>query len=68
MILQRAPQSYSREDQDRLRTDLERVDQDNVKRGRDIEMGDGRVILTSPNGSRFALTVSNAGVVGTTAL
>lgn len=68
MILQRAPQSYSREDQDRLRTDLEREDQDNLKRGRDIEMGDGRVIITSPNGSRWALTVDNAGVVGTEAL
>lgn len=68
MILQRAPQTYSRDDQDRLRTDLEREDQGNLKRGRDIEMGDGRVIITSPNGSRFALTVSNAGVVGTEAL
>lgn len=68
MILQRAPQSYSREDQDRLRTDLEREDQDNLKRGRDIELVDGRLIGTSPNGSRFALVFNNDGSLGTTAL
>ena len=68
MNLVRAPLAYSKQDQDRLRADLERADQANVKRGRDIEMGDGRVILTSDNGSRFVLTVSDAGVLGTEAL
>lgn len=68
MNLQRAPQTYAKDDQDRLRSDLEREDRDNLKRGRDIELGDGRVIITSPNGSRFALTVDNAGALGTEAI
>ena len=43
-------------------------------RGRDVEVGqtDGtrtaRFILRSPNGNRWAITVSNAGVLGATAL
>lgn len=47
---------------------IEQADATNYKRDRDLEIGDNRVILTSPNGSRYALTVDNAGVIGTTAL
>lgn len=47
---------------------IEQADSMNYKRDRDVEIGDNRVILTSPNGSRYALTVDNAGVIGTTAL
>lgn len=47
---------------------IEQADSMNYKRDRDLEIGDNRVILTSPNGSRYALTVDNAGVIGTTAL
>lgn len=47
---------------------IEQADAMNYKRDRDLEIGDNRVILTSPNGSRYALTVDNAGVIGTTAL
>lgn len=45
---------------------VELADAMNYKRDRDLEIGDNRVILTSPNGSRYALTVDNAGVLGTT--
>lgn len=44
---------------------VELADAMNYKRDRDLEIGDNRVILTSPNGSRYALTVDNAGVLGT---
>lgn len=44
---------------------VEHADAMNYKRDRDLEIGDNRVILTSPNGSRYALTVDNAGVLGT---
>lgn len=51
-----------------LARQIEQADAMNYKRDRDLEIGDNRVILTSPNGSRYALTVDNAGVIGTTAL
>lgn len=68
MNLTRAPLAYSPDDQDRLRTDLEQADEDNLKRGRDIELGDGRVIGTSANGSRFALVFNDDGTLATEAL
>ena len=42
---------------------LEQADRDNLKRGRDIEVGNGRLILQSPNGTRFSVVVSNAGAI-----
>jgi hypothetical protein len=62
------PDDYSRTDQAQMRDAIRRADGENFKRGRDIEAGGGRVILTSPDGNRWALTVSNAGVVGATAI
>jgi hypothetical protein len=37
----------------------------NLKRNRDLEVGEGRLILTSANGTRYALSVSNAGAIST---
>jgi hypothetical protein len=68
VILPRAPLAYSIDDQERLRSDLEREDGDNLKRGLDIELGTGRVIGTSPNGSRFVLVFNNDGTLTTGAL
>lgn len=42
---------------------IEQADQLNHKRNRDVEIGKGRVILASPDGTRYALAVSNAGVL-----
>lgn len=47
---------------------LELTDLQNHKRGQDIDLAPGRMILTSPNGTRYELTVSNLGALGTTAL
>lgn len=47
---------------------VELADKQNYKRDRDLEIGDNRVILTSPNGSRYALTVDNAGVLSAIAV
>jgi len=44
---------------------LVQADAENHKRDRDVEVGMGRVILTAPNGTRYALVVSNAGVLST---
>lgn len=67
MNLVRAPGQYSQQDQDRLRTDLEAADLENFKKGRDVEVGDGRVILTSSGGVRWALSVSDAGALSAVA-
>lgn len=67
MNLSRAPRQYDPQDQDRLRTDLEAADLENFKRGRDIEVGGGRVILTSSGGIRWALSVNDAGALSTVA-
>lgn len=68
MNLPRAAPAYNAQDQDRLRNDLEQADGENLKRGRDIEVGRGRVILTSENGLRWAIVVSNTGALSAVAL
>jgi len=40
----------------------------NLKTNKDIEMGSTRLILKSPNGTRYALAVSNAGVLSAVAV
>lgn len=69
MSLPRSPGTYSKEDQDRLRKTLDGRDAENRKRGRDVEVaGTERLILSSPNGTRFDVVVSNAGVLSAVAL
>ena len=46
---------------------LEQADNNNHKRDRDIEVGSASVILTSANGTRYAISVSDAGVLSTVA-
>lgn len=48
---------------------LEQADQQNRKRGQDLELGEGeRIVLTAPDGGRWALTVNNDGTLATSAL
>lgn len=48
---------------------LDRADGMNRKKLQDVELGPGeRLIIRSPNGNRWVLTVSNAGAVSATAL
>lgn len=65
MNLPSPPDQYNRDDQSRVRDILGRADTENHKRGRDINVAPGRLILTSPNGTRYAITVSNSGVLST---
>lgn len=47
---------------------LIKEDERNHKRGRDVELAQTeRIILRSPDGTRWALTVDNSGVLGTVA-
>lgn len=68
MKLPIAPTGYSAADQRELRRTLEVEDAGNHKRNRDVEIGVGRLILTSPNGTRYSITVSNAGVISAVAV
>jgi len=47
---------------------LELADGSNLKKDLDIEIGNGRLILTSASGTRYQLIVSNAGALSTTAI
>lgn len=47
---------------------IERMDAMNHKRNQDIELGDTALIITSPNGTRYKLIVSDAGVLSTMAV
>jgi phosphosulfolactate phosphohydrolase-like enzyme len=44
---------------------IEMADRMNYKRDQDLEINNNRIILTSPNGTRYAVTVDNAGVLST---
>ena len=56
---------YSMENEGQTRATLQREDLRNRKKGEDIDMATGRLILTSPDGTRFALTIDNAGILST---
>ncbi|HWA61931.1 MAG TPA: hypothetical protein VG939_11185 [Caulobacteraceae bacterium] len=63
MNLSRPPADYDPADQRRLRAALEEADRETFKRGRDLELGAARLILTDTvTGARYALTVAS-GVV-----
>jgi hypothetical protein len=47
---------------------VQRADDENHKRNRDVEISPGRLIIKSPNGTRYSIEVSNAGVISATAL
>lgn len=69
MSLPRAPVQYGKEDQDRLRKSLDQRDAENRKKRQDVEIaGSERLILSSPNGSRWNITVDNAGALAAVAL
>lgn len=68
MKLPNPPSSYVQSDQQELRRQVELSDQQNHKRNRDVEIGTARLILTSPNGTRYALVVSNTGTLSTVAV
>jgi len=47
---------------------IEAADLSNHKRNSDVEIGDGRLIVRAPNGTRHAFSVSNGGGLVVTAL
>jgi len=67
MKLPEPPDSYDRSFEDIRNSLLERADAENRKKGLDIEADEERVILHSPDGTRWKLQVANDGSL-TTAL
>lgn len=60
--------SYSpRHESERNRV-LQQADKQNHKRNQDVEVGPARLILTSDDGTRYEVGVSNAGAITVTAV
>lgn len=68
MILPQQPRDYSVVVERERNRSMQKADLANRKKSEDIEVGDERLILTSPDGTRYSLTVDNAGTLSTTAL
>jgi hypothetical protein len=68
LSLAKPPSTYEAGDEAQLRRALEREDRKNRKIGTDVEVGANRLVLKSPNGARWSITVSNTGVITAVAL
>lgn len=69
MNLQPPPLDYDATIEIERNREIESADLLNRKKRQDLEISSSeRLILSSPNGSRFSLTVSNSGVLSATAL
>jgi len=66
--LQPAPPAYSQVEENQFRALLGRELDVVLRSDRDVELVTTRIILRSPNGFRWALTVSNAGALSVTAV
>lgn len=68
MNLPTPPQTYSPSDQAAMRREIQRADQQNLKRGQDVEIANGRLIMTDiDDGLRYQV-VLDAGVLTLVAL
>jgi hypothetical protein len=68
MRLPDATGEYSQQREQQKNLLLEQADTLNVKKFQDIEMGDAKLVLKSPNGSRFSVTVDNSGNLSATSI
>lgn len=63
MKLQQPSLAYNRLSEVERNRQLEQADKQNHKRGRDVEIGTGRLILTAPDGTRWAVSVDSSGTL-----
>ena len=60
---------YDQERETARNLSLENADRSNFKHFEDVDLANGeRLILVSANGTRYSVTVTDAGVLGTTAV
>lgn len=62
------PPKYDPNDQTQNRRMLMAEDAKNQKRDADVDIGGAKLILTSPDGTRYQVVVDNAGTLSTTAV
>ena len=63
MRLPNVGEQYEAQNERQRNLTIELADVQNVKRDQDIEVGAARLIIKSPNGTRYELEVSNSGTV-----
>lgn len=69
MNLSPAPEKYDRAEEQQMRKALETADGLNFKKAQDIRLQRGeRLIMPSPDGALWVVSVSNAGAMVVTAL
>lgn len=69
MKLMHPPPQYSPRIEAQRNATIENADMRNRKKGRDVELGDGeRLVMKSPDGTRWSVTVSNTGTLEVNAL
>jgi len=69
MKLPRPTPNYDQIEEQSFRRALELADAINRKKNANIEMGqDELIVIRSPNGTRYSLAVSNAGVLSATTM
>jgi hypothetical protein len=61
MRLPNAPIKYHSGEMQKAFSEIERSDNLNHKKMQDLEIGDARLILKSPDGTRYSVTVDNSG-------
>lgn len=67
MKLPKPPAQYDAANETQLRSAIEREDARNLKKGGNLLIGKGALVLTAPNGSLWQITVSNAGALSAAA-
>lgn len=68
MNLPKPGPSYDANNEAQTRSILEQADANNQKRNSDFVVSKNRLLLTSPNGTQWSGTISNAGTVTWTAI
>jgi hypothetical protein len=68
MRLPPSPAVYIQRDDQTARSMAEKADMENHKRGRDVEISPGRLIIKSPDGTRWSIEVDNSGTVSASSL
>jgi hypothetical protein len=68
MKLPAASFQYDQKDNQTVRSILEKTDMENHKRGRDVEISPGRLVIKSPDGTRWSIEVDNSGNVSASSL
>jgi len=67
MKLPTPPKQYDAANEEQTRSAIEREDARNLKKGGNVLIGKGTLVLTAPNGSLWQITVSNSGGLSATA-